>query len=148
MCAYASTVLMACLHRMGIKQAVLVANHEHAHVRIRNRIIDITATQFWTGEDVRDRVEIASLTSLKARYTRDPQAWDAEWTFQSIDDAFDALHPASQNGFCEGQYWKTRSAMYRAIAQALHFCASRGLAQVGGPECSNADLACARRLKI
>lgn len=141
MCAYASTVLVVCLQRAGVGEAVLVANQEHAHVRIRSRIVDVTATQFWAGDQFHERVEIASLASLKARYTRDPNAWDAKEIFRTADDAFDALHPAAKNGFCEGQYWTTRSAMHRTIAQALQFCAGRGLVTVDEPEEHTAFLA-------
>lgn len=141
MCAYASTVLMACLHRAGFDEAVLVTNQEHAHVRIRNRIVDVTATQFLANDHFHERVEIASLSVLKARYARDPNAWDAEEIFRTADDAFDALHPAAQNGFCEGQYWKTRSAMHRTIEQALQFCAGRGLVNEDKPEQHTAFLA-------
>lgn len=141
MCAYASTVLLACLHRLGIENAVLVANDEHAHIRIRSKIIDVTATQFRSCDDDRPRVEIATLSRLRARYARDTQAWDAEEIYRTPEDAFEALHPAAENGFCEGQYWRTRSAMLRTIEQALQFCAGRGLVQADKSNKQSAILA-------
>lgn len=144
MCAYASTVLVGCFTHLGVEGAALFANQEHAHVRIRHRIIDITATQFWWPERTRERVEIGSLASLKARYVRDQAAWDAQDIYRTVDDAFDGLNPAAQNGFCVGQYWTTRSAMHRTIAQALQFCAGRGLVTVDEPEEHTAFLAVRR----
>ena len=141
MCAYASTVLLACLQRMGVEDAVLVANDEHAHLRIGSKIIDITATQFRSSDDIQPRVEISTLPRMKARYARDPEAWNAKEIYRTPDDVFEALNPAAEKGFCEGQYWRTRSAMMRTIEQALQFCAGRGLVQADRSDEQKAILA-------
>lgn len=129
MCAYASTVLVGCLHRFGFDEAVLVANDMHAHVRLRARLIDVTSTQFAAlGDEPPSRVEIGRLADLRARYLeRDHDVWHAHEIYTSADHAFDSLNPSSKNGFPDTQYWSSRSAMHRSIEQAMDFCRSRGL---------------------
>ena len=129
MCAYASTVLMDCLHRFGVDEAVLVVNDIHAHVRLRGRVIDVTATQFRPAlGETPSRVEIGRLFEIKARYKKcDHEAWCAEEIYISADQAFEGLNPACKNGFPATQYWTSRPAMRRSIEQAMAFCRSRGL---------------------
>lgn len=129
MCAYASTVLVGCLHRFGFEDAVLVANDIHAYVRLRAKVIDVTATQFSALFDQAvHRVEIGPLARIRERYSeRDHAAWHAQEIYASAELAFDGLNPSAKSGFPETQYWTSRAAMYRSIEQAMDFCRARGL---------------------
>ena len=127
MCAYASTVLMACLAHFGVKNVSFAYGTQHAFLRVNRKILDITATQFVTVEgQPSHRVEFAHARSIRAKY-KYPEYWTTLHKYENLDDVFDALHPDSKTGFPKEQYWSSRKDMKNSVRSAIAFCMKRGI---------------------
>lgn len=127
MCAYASTVLMACLNHFGIQNVFFCCGTQHAFLRVNRKILDITATQFVTVDgQLSHRVEFAHAQSIRAKY-KFPVHWTTLNKYQNLDDVFDALHPDSKTGFPKEQYWVSRKGMKSSARSAIAFCMKRGI---------------------
>ena len=88
MCDVASAKLFLMLKAKGYRP-VLVTNKGHCHVRVKRRIVDITATQF--GDEFK-KVEIRPLAESNSHVSLNPSAnvpyhgriWKAETLHRSI----------------------------------------------------------------